>query len=82
MISDKALNEARDSIAGFIVSRRNQLGLTQQELAERADLGIATVKRIELAKYIPDGKSLLKLCHALGCLNEFLQLFKNGAGNE
>lgn len=67
MISDKVINEARDLIAGFITNRRKELNLTQSELAERAGLGVATVARIEQKKFIPDGKSLLKICYALDC---------------
>lgn len=66
-MKDEVLNEARRLIAGFIKSRREELGLTQQELADKAGLGWATVQRTEAGKFIPDGKSLLKLCYALDC---------------
>ena len=66
-MNDQVIKEARDMIAGFIVNRRQELGYTQAELAERAGLGRATVERIEGRKFLPDGKSLLKLCHALDC---------------
>lgn len=67
MIPDNVLDEARDMIAVFISNRRQELGLTQQELADKAGLGWATVQRIEAKKFIPDGKSLLKICYALDC---------------
>lgn len=72
-MNDQVLNEARDLIAGFIVNRRQQLGLTQAELAEKAGLGRATVERIESRKFLPDGKSLLKICHALDCFFFFAE---------
>lgn len=67
MIKDEVINEARDLIAGFILSRRKELNFTQQDLADRAGLGLATIQRIEGKKFIPDGKSLLKICYALDC---------------
>lgn len=67
MISTNVLHKSRDLMADFITSRRKELGLTQPELAEKAGLGVATIRRIEGKKFIPDGKSLLKICYALDC---------------
>lgn len=67
MIQQEVINEARDLIAGFIVSRRKELGFTQVQLAERAGLGVRTIERIEGKKFIPNGESLLKICYALDC---------------
>ena len=86
MIQQEVINEARDLIAGFIVSRRKELGYTQVELAERAGLGARTIERIEGKKFIPNGESLLKICHALDCFfffgekesdDPFIKSFRN-----
>ncbi len=66
-MNENIIDEARNLIANYIVTRRKELGMTQEQLAEKCDLGIATIRRIELAKFIPDGKSLLKLCYGLDC---------------
>lgn len=42
------------------------LGITQTELAEMADVGIATVKDFERGKGNPSLKTLEKLCMVLG----------------
>ena len=62
---DKLLVEARELIAGFISSRRRELGISQAELAERTQLGIATIKRMEDAKFWPNMKQFMIICHAL-----------------
>jgi transcriptional regulator with XRE-family HTH domain len=56
-----------DAFATFIVDRRKSLGMTQEDLAREANLGIATIKRFESRKFMPDGKSLLKIAAALDC---------------
>lgn len=45
--------------------RREQLGLSQPQVAQKAGLNTATVYRIENARFLPDIKTLLKLCYAL-----------------
>ena len=49
-----------------ISSRRRQLGITQQDLAEMAEVGISTVKDIERGKGNPSLKTLEKICTVLG----------------
>ena len=66
-MKDEVIEQARDLIAGFIVNRRKQLGYSQQATADRAGLGLRTVQRIEAKHFLPDMKTLLKLCQALDC---------------
>jgi len=77
MITNEVINEAANLIGSFVIERRKALGLTQKQLADRAGLGIATVKRVELGKFVPDGKSLLKLCAALDCYFFFAEKESN-----
>lgn len=53
-------------IGKTIVERRHQLGITQQDLAEMAEVGIATVKDIERGKGNPSLRTLEKICTVLG----------------
>ena len=43
-MDEKKLNESRQQIAAFILNRRNELGITQTQLAEMTGMGIATIK--------------------------------------
>lgn len=54
------------NIALIIKNRRIQLGLSQQDLAEFAEVGIATVKDIERGKGNPSLHTLQKLLKVLG----------------
>lgn len=54
------------NIGKTIVERRHQLGITQQDLAEMAEVGIATVKDIERCKGNPSLRTLEKICTVLG----------------
>ena len=65
MIEDAVLKEARRLIGEMIARRRAALGMTQEELAEKAGIGIATVKVIEIGKFYVSLKILLKMCYAL-----------------
>jgi transcriptional regulator with XRE-family HTH domain len=56
-----------DAFATFVIERRTDLGMTQEDLASAAQLGIATIKRFESRKFMPDGKTLLKIAGALNC---------------
>lgn len=53
-------------ISKTISERRKMLGITQTELAEMPDVGIATVKDFERGKGNPSLKTLEKLCMVLG----------------
>jgi transcriptional regulator with XRE-family HTH domain len=64
-MNPEVLHQARELIAGFISSRRKELGISQKELADRTGLGLATIQRMEDAKFWPGLKQLLIICHAL-----------------
>jgi transcriptional regulator with XRE-family HTH domain len=66
--SDFYAADAGSKIGSFFSGRRQQLGLTQAEVADRARLGQPTVQRIEYGRNLPDGKSLFKVCGALQCI--------------
>lgn len=66
-MNDKILIEARALISGFLKSRREELGITQQELAEISGMGIATIKRFESGRFWLNLKQYLILCHHLKC---------------
>ena len=53
-------------IGTIIKERRTQLKLSQQDLAEFAEVGIATVKDIERGKGNPSLQTLQKLLNVLG----------------
>ena len=53
-------------IATDIKKRRTRLGISQQDLAEFAGVGIATVKDIERGKGNPSLQTLQKLLEVLG----------------
>jgi transcriptional regulator with XRE-family HTH domain len=65
LIEDAVLKEARRLIGEMIARRRAALGMTQETLAEKAGVGIATVKVIEIGKFYVSLKILLKMCYAL-----------------
>lgn len=47
-------------------ARRKRFGLTQSDLAQMADVGIATVKDIERGKGNPSLETILKILDVLG----------------
>lgn len=49
-----------------IKERRKVLGVTQETLAELADIGLRTLKQFERGKGNPTLETLQKLCDALG----------------
>jgi len=53
-------------IGKTLAERRHQLDITQQDLAEMAEVSIATIKDIERGKGNPSVKTLEKLCTILG----------------
>ena len=53
-------------LGSIISSRRKQLGINQDDLAQIAEVSIATVKDIERGKSNPSLKTLEKICVVLG----------------
>lgn len=66
-MNEKVLLEARNMISGFLRKRREELGMTQEELAEVSCMGIATIKRFESGRFWINMKQYLILCHHLKC---------------
>lgn len=66
-MNEKVLLEARLLISGFLKSRRKELGITQEQLADLSGMGIATIKRFESGKFWLNMKQYLILCHHLKC---------------
>lgn len=66
-MNEKVLLEARNLISGFLKNRREELGLSQAELAEVSGMGIATIKRFESGRFWLNLKQYLILCHHLKC---------------
>lgn len=64
-MSEKQLNESRQQIAAFIQNRRNELGITQAQLAGMTGMGIATIKRFESGKFWLNMKQYVLLRNAL-----------------
>lgn len=64
-MTDQQLNEQREQIATLLKYRRNYLQLTQEQVAEMSGLGIATIKRLEGAKFWIGTKQLVQWCAAL-----------------
>lgn len=64
-MTEKQLNESREKIAAFITNRRNELGITQAQLAEQTGMGIATIKRFESGKFWLNMKQYVLLRNAL-----------------
>ena len=53
------------TLAATLVARRKRLGLSQEELAEAAQLSLRTVQRLEKGETLPRGFTLQALAHAL-----------------
>jgi ribosome-binding protein aMBF1 (putative translation factor) len=60
-----AVAYARASIAREIVARRARAGMTQRELAQRAQVRVETLCRIETGKHTASTATIAKLEHAL-----------------
>ncbi len=58
------------SIADFVKTRRKQLGITQEEFAEKAGVALTVVRKIE------QGKNNLSLSK----VNQVLNMFGHGLG--
>lgn len=63
-MSDERLDEARKLIGRHFAERRKDLGLTQDQAAERAGVSVSTIKRFELGYFWIALKQLLRLCEA------------------
>jgi transcriptional regulator with XRE-family HTH domain len=64
-MNEKTLNEARNLIAGFLKDRRLELGLSQQDLADKTGMARETINRMEAGKFWLGMKQYLLICEAL-----------------
>ena len=67
-ITDEALLKL---IGGRVARLRLSLNLTQQQLAERAGLGLRTVQRLELGVAATQLSGFVRVCRALGLVEGF-----------
>lgn len=75
-MNEKTLDEARNMIAGYLKNRRIELGLTQQELADKTGLARKTINAMEAGKFWPGSRQLVLIAQAL----DFKIVFKNKFG--
>lgn len=66
------MEKIRKNLAVNIIRLRRHAGLTQSELAERADLSIKMIQQIEYEKSWPSPESLSAIAKAVGCTAEEL----------
>ncbi len=52
-------------LARRLIERRQMAGLTQKDLAQRADIRVETLNRIEKGRTTPDFKTIRKLVNAI-----------------
>lgn len=65
-MTEEKLNEARGFTSRFLTQKRNESGLTQQFIADKTAMGIATIKRFESGKFWLGQKQLVLYCEAIG----------------
>ena len=65
-----ALDEANNFVTLIypMIVRREELGLSVDDLAERDGLSAATIRRVEGSGYNPTFKTLIKMAGALGLI--------------
>ena len=64
-----------------LAERRKQLRLTQEELAERADLTTQTISTAEAGKKALRPENIIRICGALDISRDYLLLGENLAYN-
>jgi len=62
---EEVVIEARRILASVFTERRRELGLTQEQLAEKTGLAANTIRRLEAAKFDPKLSTLLTLSQSL-----------------
>lgn len=63
-----------DSIGQRIKQRRQELGLSQLELARQTDIASGNISTMEAHKSLPSAQALIKLSEALDCSIDWLLL--------
>ena len=59
--------QARKLIAEFLKNRREELNISQQELADKSGMRVTTMDRFESGRFWLDLKQYLIICHHLKC---------------
>jgi DNA-binding XRE family transcriptional regulator len=62
----KELENYLEHVCTTIQNKRQQLGYTQEELAERLDINVNTLKYIEQGRRIPSLPMLIRICWKMG----------------
>lgn len=75
------IDEAKAGIASRFKTRRLAMNLPQRDLASRAGVSLASLKRFEREGLI-SLSSLLRLAMALGCLDDFGKLASESASSQ
>jgi DNA-binding XRE family transcriptional regulator len=65
-MNEKLLNEARLIMSGFLKKRREELNLTQTDVANEVGISQDAIQRLEAGRYWPAMPTYLKWCSALG----------------
>ena len=68
------MEDLLDQIGSRILSRRKQLRMTQEELAEKAGITSQTVSSAELGKKALRPENIIRLCSALDISTDYLLL--------
>ena len=68
------MEDLLDQIGSRILSRRKQLRMTQEELAEKAGITSQTVSSAELGKKALHPENIIRLCSALDISTDYLLL--------
>jgi transcriptional regulator with XRE-family HTH domain len=66
--------EIAESLAAAVRARRKEHGYSQVELSKKSGVSLGSLKRFETAHEV-SLKSLIKIAIALGCEDDFAQLF-------
>lgn len=75
------MSELLDQIGERLSERRKQLRMSQDELAEKADVSAQTISAAELGKKALRSDNVIKICDALEVSTDYLLLGKVG-GND
>lgn len=68
------MDDLLNQIGNRILSRRKQLRMTQEELAEKAGITPQTVSTAELGKKALRPENIIRICSALGISTDYLLL--------
>lgn len=66
------MDELLQHMGNRLTKRRKQLRLTQEELAERADMTTQTISTAETGRKALRPQNIVKLCRALGISSDYL----------